>query len=100
MKKLKSVSGETLVETLFALLLITMTSMVFLTLVLSSGRIAAAARAHDKAYQHNLSIAEAQSQVLSSGTIAIGGRSYPVIYYASDDPDNRLISYGPAGGGP
>ncbi len=99
-KKLKSSRGETLVETLCALLLITMTSSLFLTLTLSSARISSQARADDKAYRRSLSVAEAQSRVLSSGNIVIRGRSYPVTYYGSGDGANRLVSYGTAGGRP
>lgn len=100
MKKLSGVSGETLVETLFALLIITMTSILFLNLTLSSGRIAGEARAYDVDYQRSLSIAEEQSEVIGSGAISIGSRSYPVTYFGSDDAQNRLVSYAAAEGAP
>lgn len=96
MRKLKQSSGETLVETLTALLLITLSSALFLHLTLTAGQISSKTKQQDALYQEELSAAEAQQTVIASGTVTVDGRSYAVDYFSSGETDASLISYSAA----
>lgn len=97
MRKLRSHSGETLVETLAALLLIALTSAVFLQAVLSSAHSGAEAKKDDGLFRQNLSAAERQDAASGTdGSVTVDGKAYAVTYYqsgAAAPAGGRLRSY-------
>ena len=102
MRKIKSGSGETLVETLAAILLIAVTSAAFLQMALSSVRGSAAAKQADSLFRQSLSAAERQETGAGTGSVTVDGRTYAVDYYSAGGAGGsggRLVSYAAEGGG-
>ncbi|MCI2057282.1 MAG: hypothetical protein LKJ86_09085 [Oscillibacter sp.] len=100
MKKLKSSRGETLVETLVAILTVTLASLLFLQMTNSAASINRSTAAADETFQADLSAAEIQSGAASSGTVTLqngaASYSYGVDVYTSSD--GNLTSYAAEGG--
>ncbi|WP_306569503.1 hypothetical protein [Faecalispora jeddahensis] len=102
MRRKRSSSGETLVETLAALLLVVLSGMLFLQMTMASTRMSVQSKEMDALYQKVLAAAEQQtSPALSTGSIDIDGRSYDVRYYAYSGASSgeKLISYAQRTGG-
>lgn len=104
MRRRKSSSGETLVETLAALLLVVLSGLLFLQMTMASTRMSAQSKALDQRYQQILAAAEEEKNEVSesvaerqgfNSSIDIGGHSYPVKYFVHPDaaPDEQLFSY-------
>ena len=98
MRKLRETSGETLVETLVAILIVTLSSLLFLHMTMASVKISGEAKMMDSQYQTALSAAEEQKTKVSAGTITVGGRDYSVTYYGTGESD-ALASYSTGEGG-
>jgi len=88
--------GETLIETLVAILVITLSALLLATVTTGSVRINAAAREKDSAFRQELENAETGTRS-ESGTVTLrdaGGASlgsYSVLYSAGGD--GALTSY-------
>lgn len=97
MKKHRRNSGETLIETLAAILLVTLSGIMFLQVMTSSTQLSQKAREMDVKYEQALSAAEEQKTALKSGTVIVDGKSYEVVFYSCEDSqgslNDRLISY-------
>lgn len=102
MKKLRCASGETLVETLAAILIVTLASLLFLQMTMASVRINRDARQMDADYQAALAAAEDQRERTadSPGTATLSGSetegtewSYSIDYYGG----GNLTSYAARG---
>lgn len=96
MRRKRSSSGETLVETLAALLLVVLSGLLFLQMTMASTKMSAQAKELDSLYQRVLAAAEKQGAApVASGSIDIGGRDYAVNYYAysSGTSSEKLYSY-------
>ena len=98
MRKLRGTSGETLVETLVAILIVTLSSLLFLQMTMASVKISGEAKEMDTEYQTALSAAEEQKTALSTGTITVGEREYAVTYYGTGET-GALASYSAGGDG-
>lgn len=100
MSRKRSSSGETLVETLAALLLVVLSGLLFLQMTMASTRMSAQAKELDALYQRVLAAAEKQGDMVSSGSIEIGGRDYEVNYYSysSGTSSEKLYSYSQSDG--
>lgn len=99
MSKRRHSSGETLIETLAALLLVTLSSVLLLQMTITSGKISARTRARDSAYRAALAAAEEQSSPVSTGTVQVDGRAYSIVYFFKAVPDGegqQLVSYASA----
>ena len=83
--RLRSAAGETLVETMAAILIFTLSSILFLSMASAAARINTQARAADSAYQDQQRIAE--TGLSASGAALAGGTGRPA-------PDNRLPAIG------
>ncbi|MEY8354656.1 hypothetical protein AALB39_15040 [Lachnospiraceae bacterium 54-53] len=104
MKKNRFTSGETLAETLAAILLTTLSSILFLQMALASTRISGETRSLDSEYRQALNAAEGQQTPFGQGTVMIEpedsdgwNREYEVDYYSYNamegDGPGRLVSY-------
>lgn len=97
MKKNRITSGETLVETLAAILLTTMSGVLFLQMTLASARIGGETKDMDARYRQMLNAAEEQQTSFEQGTVTVGDKSYEVDYYSydtlEDDTAGMLVSY-------
>lgn len=92
MKKLRSPRGETLVETLAAMVLITMASILFLQLSGAAAGMSAGASQKDKTYQSDLSAAERRANPVS-GAVQIGGETGTVDVSVCRNTDSALAAY-------
>lgn len=97
-RKLHSASGETLVETMAAILIVTLASLLFLTMLQTTTRLNAGADEADESYQADLNAAELQDtgDLTGSGTVTVrrdGAETaeYSVDYYRT--ADGGLTSY-------
>lgn len=101
MKKNRLNAGETLIETLAAILLITLSGIMFLQVTTSSTQLSQKAREMDVKYEQALSAAEEQKTVLKSGTVIVDGKSYEVVFYSGEDSggslNDVLVSYSAEG---
>lgn len=90
-------SGETLVETLAAILVFTLASLLFVQMAVTAARINQSARAQDAAYTQQLEAAERQTGDGTGGTVEIrggsGSWSYAVTVYGGEAGD--ICSYAP-----
>ena len=77
--RLRSAAGETLVEMMAAILIFTLSSILFLSMASAAARINTQARAADSAYQDQQRIAEtglsASGSVVSDGTVDVSSSS-------------------------
>ena len=90
--KLQARRGETLIETMAALLVIGLASAVFLTMVLSSSRINERAAIRDGHFYEDLTQAEATTgDVPAVGSVTVGEDSVTVDVYGGEKGD--LHSY-------
>ena len=71
MAKLKATSGETLTETLAALLVITFCSALLATMLSSAAKLNGGAIEQDKALYRDISLAEDQTGATTSGKVRI-----------------------------
>lgn len=101
MRRKRCSSGETLVETLAALLLVVLSGLLFLQMTMTSTKMSAQAKELDALYQRVLAAAEKQGETASSGSIEIGDRDYAVNYYAysGESSSEKLYSYAQSDGG-
>ena len=97
MRKLKKSSGETLVETLVAILIVTLSSLLFLQMTMTSLNISGEAKKMDTDYQASLSAAEEQKTKIATGTITVSGRDYSVTYYGTGETGALTAYSGEAG---
>ena len=90
MKKRRSNAGETLVETLAAVLIVGISTTLFLTFVMTSSNMNQAAKEKDDAVYAQLSAAETASGEAKPQTIQFGADSVDVKVYGDE---NGLLSY-------
>lgn len=99
MRKLKNRSGETLVETLISVLIVTLASVVLVQTVISSVGIGSKSRGADREFSSALASAEGESAQTGQGTVTISGngKSYSaaVNYYGGGSGSRALTSYSP-----
>lgn len=96
MKHSRSNAGETLVETLAAVLIVGIASTLFLTFVMTSSNMNQAAKGKDDAVYEQLSAAETMGENPKPGTVQFGSDSVNVEVYGGAD---GLISYKVSSGG-
>ena len=98
-KKLKSAAGETLAETLAAILVASLSSLILAHAAVSASRVNKAAEAADARFAEQQAAAEAQTVKLSEGTFTFAGEgltgAYSVEYFGEAD---GLITFSPKGG--
>lgn len=99
-EKLKSKKGETLAEVLCAMLVVTLTSVAFATMVSAASNMNARSRQADKELYAALSAAETAGEEIGEGSVQvqIGGQThnFKVYYYGVD---GELAAYRPESGG-
>ncbi len=102
--RLRNTKGESLIESMAAILIFTMASIIMLTMVTASANINAEAKKADAAYQEQLLIAEKAERTATPGQVGItiidtnGNEtqvSVSVDVYASDEVGS-LYAYYPA----
>ena len=99
LKKLRSKSGETLVESIAAILIFTLASILFFSMVNASANINTETKKADREYYAQQVTAEAGTGATQSGTVSVscnGTKLYPdhVITVVSEDGTlNTLYSY-------
>lgn len=81
MDKLQSRRGETLVETLAAILIVSLASVVLLTMAVTTVRVTRAAREADRAFQAEVEAAEAQRSAAGTGTVTVRVKGGPAYTY-------------------
>lgn len=81
--------GETLVETLCAILVSSFAIVMLTTAVVASATANKAADDRDAVLQVEQQAAESHSDAVGTGTVTLGGASYSVTYYGGDD----MVSY-------
>lgn len=93
-RKLKSRKGETLIETLAAILVISLGSAAFAGMVSVSAEFNSAALTRDTAYYEALSEAEPapEGTEIKTGTVKVGGDEVTVTF-TGDPEKSRLVSY-------
>lgn len=91
-RKLKSCKGETLIETLAAILVISLGSAAFAGMVSVSAEFNSAALTRDTAYYDALSEAEPAPAGAETGTVKVGGDEVTVTF-TGDPETSRLVSY-------
>lgn len=94
-KKLRSNRGETLTETLAAILILTLSSLVLLTMTVTAVRINRMAGQSDKTFHAEIAAVETQ-QSPGTGKIEISGYKYDVVLYGTG---GGLTAYGLKGAG-
>lgn len=92
MKKLRSSSGETLIEVLASILVVALSVTLLYTLILSASSINRRAKELGSRYETEYAAAENRTGQ-TSGTVSIGGAQVPVYYYSSGD--GALTAYAP-----
>ena len=100
-RKLRSRKGETLTETLVAVLLVGLASVVLASMISAASRMGAQALERDTALYEEITVAEAQSSGQNgSVTVEIGGSSqnFNVTYFGEED-QLHSYSYDKGGGG-
>ena len=100
-RKLRSRKGETLTETLVAVLLVGLASVVLASMISAASRMGAQALERDTALYDEITVAEAQSSGQNgSVTVEIGGSSqnFNVTYFGEED-QLHSYSYDKGGGG-
>lgn len=103
MRKLKNCSGETLIETLVSILIVTLASVVLVQMVITGCQIGMESGKADKTFSSALTAAEGESTSKGNGTVTISGTNgeytVPVEYYGGGTGNHSLTSYS-AGGTP
>jgi type II secretory pathway pseudopilin PulG len=103
MRKLKNRSGETLIETLVAILIVSLASVVLVQTVITSAQMSSRSGSADKKFSEALAAAETQSSSTGSGTVTVtkdgAGESFsvPVNIYGGGSGDKTLTSYSAGG---
>ncbi len=99
LEKLRGVRGETLTETLAAILIVTLSAVVLTGMAVGAVRLNRAAGTADAAYRLEVEAAERQASG-SPGTVTVaeGGRRY-VYDVTVTGGEETLASYAPAGEG-
>ena len=100
-RKLRSRKGETLTETLVAVLLVGLASVVLASMISAASHMSAQALERDTALYDEITVAEAQSSGQNgSVTVEIGGSSqnFNVTYFGEED-QLHSYSYDKGGGG-
>lgn len=97
-KKLKSKAGESLIETLAAILVFTMASIVMFTLVNTAGELNATAKEMDKQNQlHMIAVEKGESSALNGSAIVTFKLGEDPIAWANVDiyggKDDSLFTY-------
>lgn len=102
-KKLRSRRGETLTETLAAILIVALSSAVLAAMIGAASRMSSAVLRQDKALYDAVTAAETRpnsARADDPGTVTVtekgSGReiaSFSVTYYSDQDPDGTLYSY-------
>ncbi len=97
MRKLKNCAGETLIETLISILIVTLASVVLVQMVITGCQIDVESGKADKMFSSALAAAEGEKTSRGSGTVTIGGAdgeyTVPVEYYGGGTGDRSLTSY-------
>lgn len=97
MRKLKNRSGETLIETLVSILIVTLASVVLVQMVITSVQISSKSGSADKDFSAALTAAEEESTKIGQGTVTITGNgntySASVNYYGGGSGSKALTSY-------
>lgn len=101
-RKLARRSGETLIETLVSVLIVTLASIVLVQAVLTSVQIGSSSGSADKAFSSALTAAEEQKSPAGSGTVTLSkdGTVYDsakVQYYGAGSGGKALTSYSAGG---
>ena len=100
--KLRSRKGETLTETLVAVLLVGLASVVLASMISAASHMSAQALERDTALYDEITVAEAQSSSQNgSVTVELGGSSsqnFNVTYFGEED-QLHSYSYDKGGGG-
>ena len=103
MRKLRNCAGETLIETLVSILIVTLASVVLVQMVVTGCQIDTESGKADKMFSSLLAEAEGEETSKGSGTVTISGTNgeytVPVKYYGGGTGDRMLTSYS-AGGAP
>jgi Tfp pilus assembly protein PilV len=99
-RKISSKAGETLIETLVAVLVVALSSIILVTMTVTASHLNAAARTADQAFYAELSAAESGTGSTATGTITVswttGSQSFSVDFVGSG---SELKSYTYTGGG-
>jgi type II secretory pathway component PulJ len=97
MRKLKKRAGETLIETLAAILIVSLASVVLVQTVITSAQIGAKSGGADKRFSEALTAAEKADAPKGSGTVTIAGEgnsvSATVNFYGGGSGNQSLTSY-------
>lgn len=91
MKKNRRNSGETLAETLAAILLTTISSILFFQMSMAAAGISKHAKEMEDKYRNALTKVEEQQTAYKSGSVSVDGRDYEVEYFSDDA--GELVSY-------
>lgn len=95
LRKLQSKKGETLVETIAAILVLSLASAAFAALIMSATKINSTAAEIDKAYYQALETVEKNNDATKQETITVGTDSVKVDWTIKD----KLRAYRREGGG-
>ena len=90
-KKLKALGGESLIETLVAILVVAVTSSILVMYVQASAKINGDAKIAFEIYAQQMSAAEARTQT-GETTIKLNGTDVDV-YYSGDIAESQIHSY-------
>ena len=92
LKKLRARSGETLTETLCAVLVMSLSSVLLATMISAASHMNATALEKDSALYSELTTAEEQTDIKEEGTVTVTIASndskkvsFPVSYYGDED---------------
>lgn len=90
MKKLLGSRGETITETLAAILIVAMSAVILATMTAASVRITRSANAASEKLYQQISAAESGDNQ-AKGTVTVGGETVEVMFYG--DKDGVFTSY-------
>lgn len=94
-RKLKSQKGETLVETIAAILVVSLASAAFAAMIMSASKLNSKAAEIDQTYYAALETVE-KNDGATHGTVTVGTDTGVKIYWTERD---KLRAYRSAGGG-
>lgn len=97
-KKLRSRRGETLTETLAAVLLVGLASVVLASMIGAASHIRAQALEQDASLYQEIASAESRTGAGSSGFVKVDGEQFDVTYYG-EEGQLRSYAYEKGGGG-
>ncbi|MDO4271209.1 MAG: hypothetical protein Q4C72_09855 [Eubacteriales bacterium] len=97
-RKLQTRKGETLVETLVAILVMALGSTAFLTMVLAANKLNGTAGIEDAAYFAQLSTAETGADTATAGAVTVDGDTVAVLV-SGGEGELRSYRVGEGAGG-